>query len=702
MARAGAIICFGFGFLLWAFLICNVGLVEGYNVDTCCNLAKAEGAFVGVVPDNQTCGQTYEPGLPPAEPLFISYSFCSTRCSGIQLSNVTKVNEWIAPIAQFIMPSIIFSMSIPRRMKIDFATLFEYQWPKTLTRFKWLNSFVQLSVSLLCFMIILVPVAIDTIIWIAVIIVGAGNMLVGGLYEAHLDYRIVDYVRDLDHGTDEGKLRMKRELLVTVTSGNLLLENGNPQVSIPKSITIPGLDTVEGDQSSRFRLLNLLGSQSSFGGTVGSPVLFYLAPFIYTIIDLLHKPSDEDAAISLSFGIELMIIVHVAIISGCLLASNNPNTAAGIVGTDRGWGYRQQCLETAHSFHFRGRPKNLTRSTSKWTWSRFNHTVLGWSNVYETEFQPVSLWSRGTNKMKWIKRTSAWREDEAFRELMKFTWSGWIFKVFVPVFFLVLVPPATGGTVAYMTPPPGVGCRSSSIVIYGCCQICSAVLALIRCALEDDDRGIFLQYLFTGWRYWALSSFFWFGSLVGAVGGMLMQIIGVFRNCICRAHAASWWNINKVNPGINMATDTQEARNSSFWWMWMGAVSTVFMVVVCYIGWWYQRLVKRRFEFAVEEMYIPPSIDGLAVGRSGSDRADSPFGSHDDAEPLLGTDEETLQGLEPARLSSRGKGQVWNSLMNASSSSLPLIRVSVDEADDAERGDGDAYRMSPLQSPKTT
>lgn len=363
MARLGAILgCgFSFGFLCWLILLCNVGLVNGYNANACCNLAKDEGAFVGLVssgppspnschwsvrlfklpllnrvykhvshsrsirhpssqenmeqlthtskqvPDNQTCGQSYELGLPPAEPLFISYSFCSSRCSGIQLSNVTKVNEWIAPIAQFVMPSIIFSMTIPRRMKIEFATLFEFQWPKTLTRFGWLNSFVQLFISLLCFTIILIPVAIDTIIWIAVIIVGAGNMLVGGLYEAHLDYRIVNYVRNLDHGTDEGKLRMKRELLVTVTSGNLLLENGNPQVSIPRSITIPGLDTIEGDQSSRFRLLNLLGSQSSFGGTVGSPVLFYLAPFIYTILDLLQKPSDEDSAISLSFGIELMV-----------------------------------------------------------------------------------------------------------------------------------------------------------------------------------------------------------------------------------------------------------------------------------------------------------------------------------------------------------------------------------------------------------
>lgn len=327
--------------------------------------------------------------------------------------------------------------------------------------------------------------------------------------------------------------------------------------------------------------------------------------------------------------------MHVAIISGCLLASNNPNTEAAIVGTDRGWGYQQQCLQPSHSCHTRERPEIFAQNTSQWTWNRFSHSILGWSNVYETEFQPLSLWSRGTDKMKWIKRTRAWREGKSFWELMDFTWNGWIFKVFAPAFLLVLVPPVAGGIVAYMTPPPGVGCRALSIMIHGCCQVCSVVLAVIRCALEDDDREIYLQYIFTGWRYWALSSMFWFGSLVAAVGGMLMQIIGIFRNCVCHVGAGSWWDISKTNPHLIMATDTQEARDSSFWWMWMGAISTVFMVVVCDIGWWYQPLVKRRFEFAVEEMYIPPRIEGLAIGRPSTDRPDSSFGSHEDTELCL-------------------------------------------------------------------
>ena len=138
----------------------------------------------------------------------------------------------------------------------------------------------------------------------------------------------------------------------------------------------------------------------------------------------------------------------------------------------------------------------------------------------------------------------------------------------------------------------------------------------------------------------------------------------------------------------------------------MGATSTVFMVVVCYTGWWYQRLVRRRFEYAVEELYIPPRIEGIVAGLS-TDRPDSPFdyGGHDDTEPLLGRDE-TLQELDPVRLNSRGRGGVWNMLMkhsNSSSLSLPLVRVFVDD-DGKGRGEGQGEegRLSSLQSPKTT
>ncbi|PMD34068.1 hypothetical protein L207DRAFT_517297 [Hyaloscypha variabilis F] len=225
-------------------------------------------------------------------------------------------------------------MTIPRRKKIEFNYLFEFEWPKHATKYPKINDYLQLLFSLLCFLVMLIPVTIDTILWISVIVIAAGNMLVGGLYEAHLDYRIMKFIKDMPHGMDKNQLRIKKELLVTVASGNLMLEKGDPQKSIPSSLTIPGDHAPkEGYEKARSRLLNLLGAQSSFGELVGSPVLFYLGTFLYTVLDLRSSLSNEDTAISLGFGIEWMIIVHVAIVSGCLLASNNPSTSAGIVGS---------------------------------------------------------------------------------------------------------------------------------------------------------------------------------------------------------------------------------------------------------------------------------------------------------------------------------------------------------------------------------
>jgi cbb3-type cytochrome oxidase subunit 3 len=45
----------------------------------------------------------------------------------------------------------------------------------------------------------------------------------------------------------------------------------------------------------------------------------------------------------------------------------------------------------------------------------------------------------------------------------------------------------------------------------------------------------------------------------------------------------------------------------------MARVATMFISFICYIGWWYQRLIRRRFTDAVKEMAIPDHIEGIPV-----------------------------------------------------------------------------------------
>jgi hypothetical protein len=269
---------------------------------------------------------------------YINYSYCSSKCSSVGIFQPNAPNQWAAPIVQFILLSVISSLSIPRRKKIAYEYLFD--WPVELIEtpgWRWINTYLQLARSLLFFTVILISVIIDAFLWIFTIIICAANMLVGALYEAHLDYRIVRYLDEMNanRDTSEETLDIMRELLVIVVSWNLMVEKGEPQTTIPETLTLTiPRDIAISRKKSRSRHLNLLGSQYSFGSAVGSPVIFYLGAFIYTILDLKNDLSDEDAAFSLSFGMEWMIIVHVAIVSGCLLASNNLNPSLAIVGGD--------------------------------------------------------------------------------------------------------------------------------------------------------------------------------------------------------------------------------------------------------------------------------------------------------------------------------------------------------------------------------
>jgi hypothetical protein len=310
-----------------------------------------------------------------------------------------------------------------------------------------------------------------------------------------------------------------------------------------------------------------------------------------------------------------MIIVHVAIISGCLLASNNPSTSAGIVGS----GHEE--LEHEHRKLQRRATfvdHNHGLESPGWTWERFAHSVLGWSDAYETEFQPVSLWERGSNKMKWIKKSEAWKQDPDFRRLMEVTPLGWFFKIFLPALALVVLPPGSGGVVAYWTPPRGVGCRSLSFLLYALCQIVITGIAVMRCANEDNEWQPSLQEWSSGWRFKALSAPFWLLSLLSAIGGTFLQIVGVFRNCFCKTTMDHWLKgLAKRNPRINLATDTDDARTSSNAWIVMGALATVFMAVTCYGGWWYQRMIRNKFIEAVKDMWIPGSF--LTTQGSGRD-----------------------------------------------------------------------------------
>jgi hypothetical protein len=260
-----------------------------------------------------------------------------------------------------------------------------------------------------------------------------------------------------------------------------------------------------------------------------------------------------------------MIIVHVAIISGCLLASNNPSATVALISN--------RVLEIA-------RPPTLF----------FLHAVydLCFQPVYDSCFQPANMWERGANKNKWLMAIAP-----SFRKHMTIRWWEWVFYILLPTFVLVSVPPASAAFVAWRSPPVGWGCRSLSFICYGACQTIVMFIFFADLITAKGTptvrRRIFLRIVY---------GVFCFLSLFSSLGSTIMQITGVFDNCICQVNANEW--INRRNSMINVAMDTEADRNSSGSWIRIGIAATAFMAICAYVGWWYQKAITEKYEMAVE------------------------------------------------------------------------------------------------------
>lgn len=624
---------FFFGFFSKAFTlltICRLSDAIGrYDQTSCCDLALKDNAFKptlnetgeAIPIESYRCGQQFNASILGAPEVFVNYTYCSTHCSGWGLSEWSDPAQWAAPLVQFILPSLIFSMVIPRQQEIELGRLgsIKFHVAQQRTWIRWIRHLLNLIIFAVKWTLLLPLVfVVDNAVWMIIILSGAGPMLIGGLYEAVIDSRLIKYMRSQRHLHGALSTQDKIKLLTTLVSGNLILDIGEPQESLAESLSmVKEHDTIATEDERdtqremiKTRLLCMMSTQLSFGSAVGAPVVFYLGQFVYTILDLMNKRGDQDAGNSLAFGVEWMVIVHVAIISGCLLASNNPSTSTAIVGLSPD---TPQPLRRAATLPDRNGPP-MSNLTSFKVWlgltremHRVRHLPL-FHPTYDMRFQPVSLWNRGINKMRWLEKSHVYP--------FKLTTSDWIFYIIIPTIFLIILPPGAGGVVSYATPPVGFSCRSMSFVTYASLQSALGLISLLRYYFEG--KGFLKEHprwrLFLGKTGFTISVILTCGSAFTSIGGTMMQVMGVYRNCFCYVIASEWWKImsKHSDPGyvINVAVDTQDLRNSSQNWVDMGTVATGFMAVTCYVGYWYQRSIRKRFVAEVENLFPGQNTGG--------------------------------------------------------------------------------------------
>ena len=571
---------------------CILGLLQFQScvalhgvTDSCCNLAKSSLAFLNqdIAQNEYICGQKFSADKPPALDLSVPLSWCRSNCWGYALYPRREISAWALPLAQFILPAVIFSTTIPRRLGADVPRLLNSRY-----RHRPYVALVWLLLSLALDAVIL---TLDTAAWVFTVMIATAPFMLSGLLEVMIDYRVT---RCITAKSTTPQLEKKHtvQLLTAVLAGNLAIRgvpvNAQQELNDELDITKPQADIVE---QTRVRLRGMLDCQAPFGAAVGAPVLIYIGSFIYSLLSLSETTGDSDTARSLAFGIWWMAIVHVSAISGSLLASNNPSTAAAIVRRSKVSLSREERYDYAEL-----RQEMEDRIQAKW--EAFSRLPL----TYKARYEPVWMWTRGKNKAAWLRGTNAW-EQEWFRDRMKMSTSSWLLLASIS-YLLVLIPCALAFWIEYETPTVGIGCRALTILVYACAQFVFVVLSAwshFKSVQEDAywQRCKWLNRLRRKWVGVVVAVVFllpaWIAAVFTTFAGTLMQITGIFQNCLCSATFPP-------HSTVSLASDTQSDRDSSQYWSTAGYIALGFLFCVTYFGWWCQRYLRDVFMEQVDDL----------------------------------------------------------------------------------------------------
>jgi hypothetical protein len=84
------------------------------------------------------------------------------------------------------------------------------------------------------------------------------------------------------------------------------------------------------------------------------------------------------------------------------------------------------------------------------------------------------------------------------------------------------------------------------------------------------------------------------------VGGTTMQLLGVYRNCICIAGIMYAFNYN--GGVVDLATDTKEDRDSwTFWWR-AGLTAFCFFTAVLLVASFHEMWMKQKCDKIIEQI----------------------------------------------------------------------------------------------------
>ncbi|KAH7027309.1 uncharacterized protein B0I36DRAFT_385345 [Microdochium trichocladiopsis] len=372
------------------------------------------------------------------------------------------------------------------------------------------------------------------------------------------------------------------------------------------------------------KLKSILNSQPSFGTTIGAPVLFFVGGFIYTVLDVENNLGDNDTAHALAFGMWWMVIPYLAIISSAMLAANEPFALEGIV-YDGG----KEALKDAYDATLWA--SFVRRARRHQHIDRFLNSLHGYSLVgrcFDGHFKTVKLWKRGLNKSRWVKEaideytanysrarkvgrssvatlhpgnlnTAELTPPVDVRAALGLKFHD-IWNVGVGSSFLMLTPCVLAFLVSYNTPRNGLSCRTLTYLVYAITQVCEMLLWSWEARLK-------IKYGPQRWSQtrtpaklvcWWGQVFVGFFAILAAVGGTMMQLLGI---------PVTYWNGRLDDPDAYIILSSNTAasiRAAGTWWTYTAVAAVATVSLVCALAWWHQRRLKKVF------MDVADSLEG--------------------------------------------------------------------------------------------
>ncbi|KAH8899982.1 hypothetical protein GQ53DRAFT_816019 [Thozetella sp. PMI_491] len=504
---------------------------------------------------------------------------------------------------------------------------------------------------------------LDTVFWLAVVFSAAAPMTLSGLYEGAIDKLVLQALeKELRRPIDlsDGKaLRHRVHLFYGVLVGNLVLadsphaepaEDGERSAwqdierlveLIPEDPSAHAGLFVDIKRATHVRLSSMLGCQASFGATVGVPVVFFLGSFLFSIFQNLSMLGDNDTSHALAFGEWWMTIPYVAVVSGCLLAGNNPNTLEAIYSGIETWEASERC-------------------GTRGIWDAAKNFVKHpFGYFYDAVYQPVWMWERGRNKRKWISKIQRiynteerqpkghgfgrpirdWARNLPVKygygpeqdfsapipsTLPDLDFLNWIRLLFFGS-FLIICPFVLAFLTSYYTPHLGLSCRSTTFMVYFCFQVWLSALWFWDFPSDNHFKmwhdvgpriGLRQGLLFVPTLMGGLTCFGMFGSMFTTILGTLMQLVGMYRNCRCVVPVNYWLTADFISYMIPISTNSPDSiYYARRYWMLTGWLSIAMMIAVCYVSWWYQRHWRRLFYELIDTMLVPPADAAKASPR---------------------------------------------------------------------------------------